>query len=57
MPDRYVTHCKNCDTPFMSESKRPPKWCSYSCRDEGQLKIKRQEYIRRGLMRPRLPWQ
>ena len=57
MPDRYVAHCKHCNTPFMSESKRPPKWCSYTCRDKGQEAIKRREYIHRGLMRPPPPWQ
>jgi len=56
MPNRYVATCRHCQTPFMSESKRPPKWCSYSCRDKGQADIKRREYIRRGLMRPRHPW-
>lgn len=57
MPNRYLAHCRHCNTPFMSESKRPPKWCGYACMHKGQDAIKRREYIDRGLMRPPLPWR
>ena len=56
MPVRYVTNCRHCEKPFMSEANHQPKWCSNTCRNYGKQAIRRQEYIRRGLMRPRHPW-